>query len=215
MLLIFDWDGTLSNSLGKIVSAMSQAAESCGLKPLPDEAVRAIIGLALPEAVQKLYPQVTQGIQSQVQEAYKYFYRSNYAEPGLYDGVESILRILRQQGHSLAVATGKGRAGLDHVLEASAIGHFFHATRCADETESKPSPSMVFELMNQLDHRPDDTCFIGDTTYDLAMAQAAGVGAVGVTYGAHPPEQLKSVRPCELINHISELLNTRYLQREV
>lgn len=215
MLLIFDWDGTLSNSLGKIVSTMAQAAESCGLKPLPDQTIRAIIGLALPEAVQKLYPTATASVRSRVQEAYKHFYRANDDEPGLYDGVEPILELLRQQGHSLAVATGKGRAGLDRVLTASTIGHFFDATRCADETESKPSPSMVFELMSQLDHGRDDTCFIGDTTYDLAMAQAAGVGAVGVTYGAHPPQQLQSVRPCELIDHISELLNTRYLQREV
>lgn len=184
-LLVFDWDGTLMDSEARIVTSFNAAMVDVGAAPLPDAVVRGIIGLALPQAIQQLVPDADSALQWQLIERYRHHYVYESKIPAqLFPGAVDIIRELRQQGYLLAVATGKGRRGLDSVLAETGCADFFHATRCADETFSKPHPQMLLEIMDELDVKVGDTLMIGDTGYDMHMAQNAGTAALAVSYGS-------------------------------
>nr|WP_219853005.1 HAD-IA family hydrolase [Stutzerimonas stutzeri] len=206
-LLIFDWDGTLVDSIGRIVESISVAAANCSLPALDEDIIKGIIGLGLPEAIAALYPHVTDVKRV---EAFRRAYADHYllleAKPSmLYPGVALALQQLREQGHLLAVATGKGRRGLDRVLAGQGWSDFFDVTRCADETASKPDPLMIHEILAHCGVRPERALMIGDSLFDLEMARRAGVDSVAVSYGAQTLEVLQACAPCMSINHFSEL----------
>jgi len=110
-----------------------------------------------------------------------------------------------KKNHLLAIATGKSRRGLDRALAATGVGALFSASRCADETNPKPHPAMLLELMEELGFAKDQTLMIGDTSHDLAMARAAEVDSVAVTYGAHPEEGLRACGPLDCCSNVSSL----------
>lgn len=206
-LLIFDWDGTLVDSIGRIVESISIAAANCNLPALDECVIKGMIGLGLPEAIAALYPHMADAKQV---EAFRRAYADHYllleAEPSvLYPGVALALQQLREHGHLLAVATGKGRRGLDRVLEAQGWSDYFDVTRCADETASKPDPLMIHEILAHCGVRPERALMIGDSLFDLEMARRAGVDSVAVAYGAQTIEALQVCGPCLSINHFSEL----------
>ena len=120
-------------------------------------------------------------------------------------GAEPLLQHLRGQGRTLAVATGKTRIGLNRVLGDTGWHPYFAATRCADETASQPDPLMLQELLQELDVPVTRALMIGDTTYDLAMAEAIGMASIGVTYGVHAPERLLAHRPLALCDSVDAL----------
>jgi phosphoglycolate phosphatase len=207
MLLIFDWDGTLIDSTAKIVRCMQQAAEQVGVEVLDSPAICQIIGLGLPEAIATLYPQCDPEQREAVREHYVHFFISVDQTPSpFFPGVEETLAVLRSDGHELAVATGKSRRGLDRVLEQHGMQDFFHATRCADETRSKPHPQMLHELLAHFGRNPADALMVGDTHFDMAMAQQAGMSRVAVNYGAHHQHQLLPYEPLACLDHFSQLL---------
>ncbi len=206
-LLIFDWDGTLVDSIGRIVESILVAAARCDLPRLDEHSIKGIIGLGLPEAIAVLYPDVTD---RKLVEAFRRAYADHYlaleAEPSvLYPGVATALQQFREQGHQLAVATGKGRRGLDRVLAGQGWNDFFDVTRCADETASKPDPLMIHEILEHCGVSPERALVIGDSVFDLEMARRAGVDSVAVSYGAQPLDVLLSCSPCMAINCFSEL----------
>ncbi|WP_417775789.1 HAD-IA family hydrolase [Stutzerimonas xanthomarina] len=206
-LLIFDWDGTLVDSIGRIVESILVAAARCDLPRLDEHSIKGIIGLGLPEAIAVLYPDVTD---RKLVEAFRRAYADHYlaleAEPSvLYPGVATALQQFREQGHQLAVATGKGRRGLDRVLAGQGWSDFFDVTRCADETASKPDPLMIHEILEHCGVSPERALVIGDSVFDLEMARRAGVDSVAVSYGAQPLDVLLSCSPCMAINCFSEL----------
>lgn len=207
MLIIFDWDGTLIDSTGKIVQCMQEAAKQVGLHELAANKVRQIIGLGLPEAIFALYPETPLEQRELLRTAYSDVYLSTatHNPNQLYEGVEQGLHDLRQQGHSLAVATGKSRRGLNRALSDLGWQDFFDSTRCADETASKPNPLMVNQLLDELFAEADDAVMVGDTTFDLEMAQHAGIKSIGVSYGAHSVEHLLSCEPISIIDHFSDI----------
>lgn len=207
-LLVFDWDGTLFDSISWIVESLQRAAEECRL-PIPDEkAAKAIIGLGLMESMQALYPGSSPELAARIAQSYRRHYGSKPATAmGLFEGVEEMLAELQGRGFKLAVATGKARAGLDYALRATGVGHRFHATRCADETASKPDPAMLFQLMDGLGVERERTLMIGDSVHDLHMARNAGVVAVGVGCGANRPDELAELEPLACLKATAELLN--------
>lgn len=208
MLVVFDWDGTLIDSTGKIVRSMHQAAQQVDLPVLADDAVRNIIGLGLPEAILTLYPDADAVRRQHLREAYSRVYMAEDATPcALFAGVEQGLQRLQQAGHHIAVATGKSRNGLNRVLANLGWQTRFDATRCADETASKPDPKMLRELIAYFSVAADEVYMVGDTEYDLAMAQNAGVYGIGVSYGAHAAERLYVHQPIAVIDHFTELDN--------
>lgn len=206
-LLIFDWDGTLMDSIGRIVESVCAAAASCNLPVLDEVAIKGIIGLSLPEAIAALYPDLADAaVAAAFRDAYVAHYLVLDAEPAaLYPGVIEGLQRFREQGHQLAVATGKGRQGLDRVLASQGLTGFFDVTRCADETASKPHPQMIQEILAHCEVRPEQALMVGDSVFDLEMAGRAGVDSVAVGYGAQAFDVLQACSPRLAINDFSEL----------
>lgn len=206
-LLIFDWDGTLVDSIGRIVESMHRAAAGCGLPSLGDEAIKGIIGLGLPEAIQTLYPELREAaLIERFRLGYGEHYMSLESEPSaLFPGVAESLAAFREQGYQLAVATGKGRRGLRRVLEGHGWLDYFDVTRCADETASKPHPRMLHEIMAYCAVAPERALMVGDSVFDLQMARNAGVDSVAVGFGAQPLDNLRAHGPRLAINEFSEL----------
>lgn len=206
-LLIFDWDGTLADSIGRIVECMQVAAAETGLVPRSDAQVRDIIGLGLPEAIAILHPELRSVAAI---ERFRRLYSEHYlrleARPSpLFDGVRQSLARFRNAGFCLAVATGKSRRGLDRVLAGHGWERFFDVTRCADETASKPDPLMLNEILAHCRVQPQRALMIGDAVFDLQMAARAGVDAVAVSYGAQPAERLRHHEPKLLIDRFEAL----------
>lgn len=206
-LLIFDWDGTLVDSIGRIVESMHVASRACGLQQRSDERVRGIIGLGLPEAVASLYPELED---ARCVERFRHHYSEHYLSledrpSALFPGVAEAMQAFRDEGYLLAVATGKGRHGLDRVLKGQGWEDFFDVTRCADETASKPQPLMLEEIMAHCSVEPANALMVGDSIFDLQMARNAGVDSVAVGYGAQSLETLRGHAPRLAINEFSQL----------
>ena len=206
-LVIFDWDGTVMDSTGRIIACMHQAGADLCLPVLEDDAVREIIGLGLPEALRTLYPGIGDRDLERMRERYAVHFVAAEASPSrLYPGARETLAALRGAGLRLAVATGKSRKGLDRVWASSGLGDSFDASRCADETHSKPHPAMVTELLTELGVAPERALVVGDTSFDLQMARDAGVDRVAVSYGAHPVDRLMNFHPLAVIDALPQLL---------
>ncbi|HFE49015.1 MAG TPA: HAD family hydrolase [Chromatiaceae bacterium] len=214
-LLVFDWDGTLMDSEAQIVACMCRAADDMGWAPLDREAVREIIGLGLVEAVAALYPEHAPAEHRAMAERYRYHFLADDAEhSSLFAGAREVLTHCAGEGYLLAVATGKGRRGLDKVLDVTGLRALFHATRCADETHSKPHPRMLHEIMDELGVMPADTLVIGDTEFDMQMARNARATPLPVSYGAHDIERLKPYSPDWHLDSIGELTPLLQAARE-
>jgi len=209
MLYIFDWDGTLCDSLSLITESIRRSCQTMGLPARSEEDRRSIIGLGLREAMMELYPELSAIEADQLIESYRKIYvADNQEQPSrLYDGVLETLDELKEAGHQLAVATGKGRRGLDRVLSSLDMENYFDFSRCSDETRSKPHPLMLNEIILESGNSVESTVMVGDTDFDLLMAKAASVTAVGVSYGAHPMTRIQAAKPDRIIDHISELLS--------
>ena len=205
-LLIFDWDGTLADSIGRIVRAMHAAAERAGYPLCSDEAVKGIIGLALPEAISTLYPQLVEAEVMAFRQHYADIYMALDDQPSpLFPGVVEALDAFRGQGYRLAVATGKARRGLDRVLKANGWEQFFDITRAADESRGKPDPLMLHEILAHCQVPASRALMVGDSSFDLLMARNAGMHSVAVGYGAMSLEMLSVYEPRLSIGHFSEL----------
>ncbi|MBU4500144.1 MAG: HAD-IA family hydrolase, partial [Gammaproteobacteria bacterium] len=204
-LLIFDWDGTLMDSAGVIVDSIQRACEDIGLAAPSDRASRQIIGLGLIQALQALLPDLPADDYPRLVERYRHHYLGRDDDIPLFAGVVDGIGQLHASGFQLAVATGKSRLGLERALASSGLREWFAATRCADQTHSKPHPAMVLELIAELDADPTRTLVIGDTSHDLLMASNAGVASLGVTYGAHEPDDLSPHTPLALMNSFAEV----------
>jgi phosphoglycolate phosphatase len=205
-LLIFDWDGTLADSIGRIVEAMRMAAIQSEMEVRDDQAIKGIIGLGLPEAIRTLYPQISGSELIDFRQRYADCYMAMDSVPSrLFDGVLESMQAFRDEGYRLAVATGKARRGLDRVLKANDWLDWFDITRAADETASKPDPLMLHEIMAHCDVPAQRSLMIGDSSFDLLMARNAGMDSVAVGYGAQSLDSLRSYEPRLAIEEFSEL----------
>lgn len=205
-LIVFDWDGTLMDSEAKIVATMRAAGNDLGLADLDDKTLRNVIGLGLKEAIETLHPRADLDTQRAFADRYRHHFLSGGGEAStFFSGALELVQGLHRRGLLLGVATGKSRRGLNRVLAEHNCGGFFHATRCADETFSKPHPQMLLEIMDELGAAPEQTVMIGDTEYDLQMAKNAGVSAVGVSYGVHERERLLRHEPLACVDNVQDL----------
>lgn len=204
-LIVWDWDGTIADSTGMITQALVSAAAQVGLPALATSAASSIIGLGLREAIHALYGDISATQAQALAAQYSKNYYAGESNIPLFAGAVDTIKRLNKGGFKLAVATGKGRRGLNLALEHCALTHYFHATRTVDECFSKPHPQMLHEIMETLVVLPERTLMIGDTSYDLQMAKNAGVSAVGVSYGAQKPEQWQHLNPIRQFNDFASL----------
>ncbi len=204
-LIVFDWDGTVMNSTAVIASSIQAACRDLNLSIPSDEAARYVIGMGLVEALRHAVPDAPDSMYEPLAARYRHHFISQDATIPLFAEARETIVDLYEQGYWLAVATGKNRNGLNRVLESSELGKYFHATRTADQTFSKPHPAMLLEIMDELGLSADRVLMVGDTTHDLQMALNAGVDAIGITHGAHPEAQLRGLNPLALVGDFSEL----------
>ncbi|MFL0809443.1 MAG: HAD-IA family hydrolase [Agarilytica sp.] len=208
MLYIFDWDGTISDSAPKIIACMQKAAEDAGLDVLDDHTIKNIIGLGLPEAIHALYPEITPNKAEALRLNYVDHFVNDDVNPSpFFPGVMETLHQLLDQGHMLTVATGKSRKGLNRVWQNLSMESFFHGSRCADETASKPNPLMLEELLLEFDVSVEEAVMIGDTEYDMAMAHSLGMKKIAVSYGAHHIDRLKNYEPVLCVDEFDKILS--------
>ncbi len=205
-LVIFDWDGTLMDSVERIVSSVQSAAKTVGLTIPSNNAAKQIIGLSLTTAFKELFLGIKDAQIEAMLTQYKYQYLEGDNTPTpLFDNAVSLLSELRKNNKLLAVATGKGREGLNRVLGVSDTASFFHTTRCAGEMPSKPNPEMLHSILTELDIAPHEAIMIGDTSHDLKMAQNAGIDSIGVTFGVHDKQVLEQYNPIAVVDSLTEL----------
>ena len=196
-LILFDVDGTLVDSQADIVASMTAAFEHATL-PVPSRAaILSIVGLSLPQAMVVLAPDTTEQTRAEMVSAYKQQYMTLRAAAGsqnsspLFPGIRSLLDDLNAVPHQiLGVATGKSQRGLDALIDGHGLEQLFLTRQCADHHPSKPHPSMVLQAMAETGVSPTQTVVVGDTSFDMEMARAAGVFAIGVSWGYHPPARL-------------------------
>jgi len=193
------------NSTATIVKCIQSAAKDVGLPAPSDTAAAHVIGLGLAEAMQQVMPGIQPAQYQRMVERYRYHFLTQDHELVLFEGVPEMLAELKHEGYFLAVATGMGRVGLNRALNAAGLLSVFDATRCADETFSKPHPAMLQELTRELGQDLRRTVMIGDTTHDLQMAINAGASGIAVEYGAHPVEQLETCHSLFSARNVAQL----------
>lgn len=193
-LAIFDCDGTLVDSQANICLAMEQCFARAGLAVPARERTRRVVGLSLVEAMRAIVPEAEAGLHEALADDYKSVFKGLRArglvEEPLYDGVPELLDALEDEGWLLGVATGKSDRGLRHCLEGHGLHRRFVTLQTADRHPSKPHPSMIEAALAEAGADAELSMMIGDTSYDMAMAKAAGVRAVGVAWGYHSAEEL-------------------------
>ena len=205
-LLVFDWDGTLIDSKQQIVNCMQATILSLKLEDRSDKQISDIIGLGLEEAIRSLYPNITPAMITETAQAYRehYLTKDNTPSP-LFDGATNVLETLKRTGYDLAIATGKSRRGLDKGLIDTQLKDYFPISRCADETRSKPHPQMLEEILVDYNTEASKALMIGDSEFDLQLANNTKVDALAVSYGVHGLMRLLKQGPVGFIDDIKQL----------
>ncbi|CAH1197805.1 putative phosphoglycolate phosphatase, clustered with ribosomal large subunit pseudouridine synthase C [Candidatus Nitrotoga sp. BS] len=199
-LIVFDWDGTVMDSTAVIASSIQAACRDMGLAEPSDAAAKYVIGLGLQEALRQAVPDLQENQRDDLVARYRHHFLSQGEAIPLFEGAQQTIAHLHTAGHWLAVATGKSQQGLKRAMQTSGMESYFHATRTADQTFSKPHPAMLLEIMDELGVTAQRALMVGDTTHDLQMARNAGVDSIGMTHGAHPVDQLRALEPLALID---------------
>ena len=203
-LIVFDWDGTIIDSAATIAECIRDSARDMGLPVPTHERASHVIGLGLHDSLRLAVPELQAHQYPEFVANYRRHFLAREDSMGLFAGMEDLLKDLKDR-HLLAIATGKSRRGLDRALAATGIAPLFSASRCADETNPKPHPAMLLELMDELGFAKNQILMIGDTSHDLEMAKAAEVDSLAVTYGAHPEEGLRACHPLDCLSTVDSL----------
>ncbi|GAA6133528.1 HAD-IA family hydrolase [Oceaniserpentilla sp. 4NH20-0058] len=213
--IIFDWDGTLMDSTTRIVESMQCAAQEFDLPFRSEFEVKQIIGLGLPEAIVALWPELEldkSTVKSVARQYSVHFLAEERSEMALFEHALELFDVIKSLNLRLAVATGKGRVGLNRHFAQFKLAHVFDDSRCADETRSKPHPLMLHELSKSLNVETDNMLMVGDTQFDLDMAHNAGVDSVAITHGAHALDKLKKSNPIHIVDDLKQLTDWIHLQ---
>ena len=209
-LAIFDCDGTLVDSQHNIGLAMERCFAEAGRDPPPRDRTRTVVGLSLIEAMRAMVPDALHDEHEALAEGYKRAFQAMRAEgladEPLYEGVAELIDRLEADGWLLGIATGKSDRGVALCLEHHGLAGRFATIQTADRHPSKPHPSMIEQALADAGAAPEASLMIGDTSYDMAMARAAGVTAVGVAWGYHAPEELLRAGAHHVALHPREII---------
>lgn len=205
--VIFDWDGTLMDSIQGIVNAVKASADELGVDVLEDDIIRAGIGLGFVEQFERLFSGQAIDVASFRACFREHYYGSKRrAKPSFFPGVVDMLQRLQSRGYDLAIATGMSRLGLDSMLPSlTDQGISFAVTQCADESRSKPHPDMLLQILDYLGLEASQAVMIGDSECDIQAANNAGMASIGVTTGAFSSQQLQKHSPLTVLESITDL----------
>lgn len=205
-LIVFDWDGTLIDSIQRIATSLQHASQVSAGISVTEQQAKNVIGLGLNEAIAQLHPTLAEKHIEPMANAYRqhFNYENSIGSP-LFPGVRDCLQTLVDNDFVLAIATGKSRHGLELNIAEHEVSHFFTTTRCADENRSKPHPEMLLSILDELNFSATQTLMVGDSQHDLQMAKNAKVDCVGVTHGVHTVETLLQFNPLYCLDDVSQL----------
>jgi len=209
-LLVFDWDGTLVDSIERIVTSLQHASKHAADTEITETRAKNVIGLGLMEAISQLHPELDatseSGVLENIADAYRQHYLFDNPIPApLFAGVNELLTDLRDTGYTLAISTGKSRVGLERSINEHKLAEYFATSRCAGENKSKPHPEMLHEILQQLNFSAAQALMIGDSEHDLKMANNANMSSIGVTQGVHDIATLTKLNPLACLSNITEL----------
>ena len=205
-LVIFDWDGTLLDSVSSIVACTQAAMEELGEGEVEESAIRGAIGLGLRETVDRFAPGCDDELYARIVEVYRRLWFDIYIhQPKLFPGTREVLDVLAGNGYLMAVATAKSRRGLSEDLTRTGLKGAFQATRTVDEAHSKPHPQMILDILDELGVAPEDSLMVGDTTHDMRMAHNAGSGAAAVLTGSQDRRELSHASPLVYFEDLRQL----------
>lgn len=205
-LLVFDWDGTIVDSISAIVGCTRVTLDEMDLAHVDEATIRGAIGLGLRETVERFHPGCPEERYWEILETYRrHWIETFHARLGPFEGTAPLLAELETAGYLLAVATAKSRRGLQRDFDTTGLGPFFVASRTMDEAPSKPHPDMLESLLDELGVPPPRALMIGDTVHDLQMAANAGIPAVGVLSGSQTAEQLATAGPVAVLEGVGAL----------
>jgi phosphoglycolate phosphatase len=203
-LIVFDWDGTILDSPAGIAECIQGACGDLGLEVPDRERASHVIGLGMQELMRTIAPALAAERYGEFTEAYRKHFRTREPTMQLYPGMKELIEGLSSR-FVLGIATAKSRRGLERALDTTGLRPHFRASRTADETNPKPHPAMLLELMKELNAKAERTLMIGDTSHDMQMARAAGVDALAMTYGAHPEAGLRACGPLGCFSSVKDL----------
>lgn len=204
--VIFDWDGTLMNSEARIVASVQYAARQVGFPVLSVHESKQIIGLSLENAILTLYPQASKQDIALMSSAYtEYFLDHCNVDMAPFSGAENLLTDLKAQNVKLAIATGKSRKGLNQVLAETGFDAYFDFTRTPVESESKPSPLMLQQILEEFGLSVEQAVMVGDTEFDMQMAKNIKMDAIALSHGVHELEVLQKYEPVEYFDDLHAL----------
>ncbi len=205
-LLVFDWDGTLLDSKAQIVNCMQSAIKDLDLESRSNDEIVSVIGLGLEKALVQLYPMMDMELITKAAQTYRehYLYKDKTPSP-IFDGTEDVLKKLREGGYDLAIATNKSRRGLDKGLLETGLNDYFPITRTADDAHPKPHPQMLEEILTDHNTTASKALMIGDSEYDLQLANNTKVDGLAVSYGVHGLMRLLKQDPVGFIDKIGQL----------
>jgi phosphoglycolate phosphatase len=201
-LLIFDWDGTLVDSEGLAIESMQKATEEVGYQMPPARLIRKYFGLRLEGIINQLFPD--QDPTPIIQAFFKHFTEEKLATHFFEHAIET-LNYLKNQGVTLAIATNRPKEKLNKALNAAKIAHLFKTTRCPEDGATKPDPSVLLTILEELGHSTYNTLMIGDSVFDLQCAQNAKIDAIAVCDDHSKKKELQAFKPVEFIKEIKEL----------
>jgi phosphoglycolate phosphatase len=209
-LLVFDWDGTLVDSIERIITSLQHASKQAAGLDVSETQAKDVIGLGLMEAISTLHPELDAKHQvkelTNIADTYRQHYLYDNTVPApLFTGVGKLLDDLHHQGYTLAISTGKSRIGLERSIAEHKMADYFSATRCAGENKSKPHPEMLHEILNELNFTADEALMIGDSVHDLKMANNANMKCIGISQGVHNTNTLEKHNPLVCLNNITDL----------
>ena len=209
-LAVFDLDGTIVDSVGHIARAIHESAQKLNIPPPAAEAIPRVIGLSLDVAIATLFPAHGPDVHQEIDRVYRKTFADWRAQPGhvepLFAGSIEAIDALEQAGFLLGIATGKARRGVDFLLDHHGLSGRFITIQTPDTAPGKPAPGMLIQAMRETGVAPGHTVMIGDTTYDIAMARAAGTKALGVSWGNHPADELTQTGAHKVIDRLDQVL---------
>ncbi len=210
-LAVFDLDGTIVNSTANIVRAVNEAAGLLKIDAPGAHEIPRVIGLSLTEALAQLFPGLERPrlleLDQTSRDCFTRFRTEPHFDEPLFDGTHEVLDALDAEGVLLGIATGKGMRGVRHVLERHGLSDRFVTIQTPEQAPGKPNPEMLFRAMAETGADRAHTVMIGDTSFDILMARAAGVSALGVAWGNHPTSELEAAGAHRLVDRFADLMH--------
>lgn len=205
-LLVFDWDGTIADSVGDIINCKHFLAKKYNL-PLPsEETIKNVLGTKFEDAMQRCFPSASPHLLRKLSQEFHHLMQQGDYQTALFPNAKEILKELKQQNmFKFAIATSKDRQELNSAIEYNGLFDLFDVTCCGAEHQSKPNPSMLNYIMTKFNIKPHECIMVGDTVTDIQFAANAGIKTIVVTFGAHSVEKLQSMNPLALIDEWKQL----------